>query len=97
MFKLSNSLGSFFEVVVEQPHERAVAEHFDIGFGYRARKTAVGVWLHLAPDGTNERLARANFEPRLTLCKVVKEHLSVESLSEFVFCHQLLVLIMQQK
>jgi hypothetical protein len=97
LFELGNSLGTCFEVVVEQPRERAVAEHFDIGLGYRAGKTAVGVWLYLPPNGTNERLARADFEPRLSLCKIVKEHLSVESLAKFVFCHQSLVFIMRQK
>ena len=96
MFDLGNSLGACFEVVVEQPRKRAVTEHFDIGRGYRARKAAVGVGLHLPPHGTNERLARADFEPRLTLCKVVKEYLSVESLAKFIFCHKSLVLILRQ-
>ena len=72
---------------MEQSCKRAVAEHFDIGFGDRARKTAVSVWLHFSPDSTDERLARTNFESRLPLCEVVKEHLTVESLAEFFFCH----------
>jgi hypothetical protein len=92
---LEYSLGTCFEVVVKQPRKRAVAEHFDIGFGYRARKAAIGVWLHLPPHGTNKRLARADFEPRLSLCEVVEEFFSVESFVEFIFCHKSLFL--QQK
>jgi hypothetical protein len=95
LFELSNFLGPYFKVVVKQPRKRAVAEHFDIGFGYLVREAAVGVWLHLPPHGTNERLASANFEPRLSLCEVVEQHLSMERLAEFVFCHKSLFL--QQK
>jgi hypothetical protein len=64
------------------------SEHFDISFGYWARKAAAGVRLHLPLDGTNERLAHADFEPRFTLCKVVKEHFPMEIFSEFVFGHK---------
>jgi hypothetical protein len=72
---------------VKQPRKRAVTEHLNIGFGYWAREAAVGVWLHLPPHGTNKRLARADFEPRLSLCEVVKEHFPMERLAEFFFCH----------